>query len=806
MNIPSNTTNTRFHEDIFARFRPALTFNGFDSGEDVSHGLGVKQVIERGLLEESLENYLIRQISDRAKSELWPRDKAEEANISRTHLVNHNSSVVQSRCFVALISLVMSHNQLRFQNLDLPSPMDALDAALESLKTNQSNFPLFAYEVESGQDRVKWTKSLMNMSRGIDLYLALENAFAHYGMDSVRLLSMEEKEAILGRLEKGIGEVLEVVDSTLGIGSYISGNWSLKMWIAAAYACLATQKISQTNVGLLTTWFGRALRRASPGNLNDKRRYWTYMTTKKVGESLQDGQRTWAEGPYYLHFALQDVIPFWHAIRAQGYLRMPEHNVDTADPFRSDWFLNPLEWLADIVTPEGGTPPFDDGNRKEMSYVYMLTWSKEYGDERVSSKMNDIYRKLTRASSNGVPTTMSHLDPDMLLVQLAIPQTSSVTPPAPEIGNRSPLDLQEEQVIIRREVQSSTHYVCLHGEGSSDTIKRGEGHEQPDQLQLLYYIDQHSMLMDAGYDRGHVFENSSWNRYTDHNVMAFDSGDSGMKAPHKTLKTVSHTITDTLYLAEPITKNLAVMRGRTVLKWRRDKRFFRSGYKHQTDGHYTRTVMFVNDDTHAYMIDINQVKNDRRRGSLPGLQMRYHINAPQNNEEAAWRKWRINDGLQCGLYFQGVEYPTEQGRISEEDTKVRERFKQTTTIKRFTYFPPKKEAATSIGILTSSEDMMSTNPIPQVEYQKNNPLTHQIWRWDHLNRDIIDIIFARSPINQDRLEEAVLFQIELPDGPIQFISRSRQDVGFARCHKINGNWEVNPNFLYGLEPMEVLVA
>ena len=115
MNIPSNTKNSRFFEDVFARFRPALTFVGFDSGGDVKHGLGVKQVIERGLVEDSIENFLIRQLADRAKNELWPRSKSDEANISKTHLVNHNSSVVQSRCFVALISLVMTQNQLRLQ-------------------------------------------------------------------------------------------------------------------------------------------------------------------------------------------------------------------------------------------------------------------------------------------------------------------------------------------------------------------------------------------------------------------------------------------------------------------------------------------------------------------------------------------------------------------------------------------------------------------------------------------------------------------------------------------------------------------
>ena len=206
------------------------------------------------------------------------------------------------------------------------------------------------------------------------------------------------------------------------------------------------------------------------------------------------------------------------------------------------------------------------------------------------------------------------------------------------------------------------------------------------------------------------------------------------------------------------------------------------------------------------MIDINQVKNERRRGSLPGLQMRYHLNAPQNSDQAAWKTWRVTDGLQCALYFQGVEYATDRGKIVLDDTEVRERFKQTTTIKRFTYFPPREEAATSFGILTTSEGRTATNPIPQIKYTNNKALTHQVWRWDHLNKDIVDIIFARSPINQDRYEQAVLFKIDLPSGPIQFLSRSGQDVGFARCHKVDGSWEVNPDYLYGLEQKEVIVA
>ena len=806
MNLPPNVKNTRFLTDNFAKHRPALTFVGFDNGDDNSHGLGVKQVIERAKESKSLENFIIRHLVNRAAAEMWHRERAEQPNVSKTHVVNHNSSIVQARAFAALFSLVLTENKMILPGVKFLSPVKALEELMECLTADPGTFPLYAHEIDSGKDRVKWTKSLMNMSRALDLYLALENAVQHYEEDESLLLTEMLKEKNLVRLEKGLGEVLDVVDSDFGIGSYISGNWSLKMWESAAYACLCTQKTSKTNQDRLGEWFGRGLRRAGPGNLKDKRRYWTFMTTRKVGEAFKDGQRTWAEGPYYMHFAMQDTIPFWHAMRAQGFLRYKPFGVNYSDPFNSDWFINPLEWLADIATPEGGTPPFDDGNRKEMSYVHMMTWDGEYGDEKVSRKMNSIYRTLTDAGEDGIPRHLHHIDTDLLLVQLVMPKTMDVTPLAPEIGNRSPLDLQDEQLITRRNVKGSTHYVCLHGEGSSDTIQRGEGHEQPDQLQLLYYIDDKSLIMDAGYDRGHVFKNSSWNRYTDHNVMAFDDGDSGMKAPHKTLKKVSHATVDYLYFDEATRDNLAIMKGHTVLKWRKSKRVFKSGHKHETNGHYTRTLLFINDGEAPYLIDVNQVRKERKRGSSPGLQMRYHINAPVSNLRAPWNTWGVTTELDCSMYFQGVEFEKTKGRVEFDDQDVRERFGKTTTIKRFTYFGPKADAMTTVGIFTAIPEVAKTAPVPQVAYNRSKALTHQIWRWENLSKDIVDIIFVRSQINEEKYEEVVEFDIQLPTDSVKFVCRGRQDVGFARCKIVNGKWEVLDDYLYGMDLLKELVA
>ena len=435
-----------------------------------------------------------------------------------------------------------------------------------------------------------------------------------------------------------------------------------------------------------------------------------------------------------------------------------------------------------------------------------MTWGEEYGNATVSRKMNAIYRTLTDAGEDGIPKHLKHIDTDLLLVQLVMPKTMEEITPAPEVGNRNPLDLQEEQLIVRREARGQTHYVCLHGEGSSDTIERGEGHEQPDQLQLLYYVGDKSLVMDAGYDRGHVIKNSSWNRYTDHNVMAFDDGDSGMKAPHKMLKTVSHTTVDYLFFDEFTRDALAVMRGHTVLKWRKGKRFLRKGHKHETDGHYTRTVLFVNDGDAPYLVDVNQIRKDQRRGSSPGFQMRYHVDSAVCTERAPWRSWGVTEDMDCAMYFQGVEYDQKKGRVVVDDQDVRERFGKTETIKRFTYYGPEEGAFTTLGIFTSFPETAKTAPEPLVAYNASTPLTHQIWRWENVARDRVDVIFVRSQLDEQKYEEVVEFDIQLPAQKMKFVCRSRQDVGFARCQVVDGTWEILDDYLYGLEVVRELVA
>ena len=797
MNLPPNERNTRFYKDILVKFRPALTLAGFDNGGNNSSGLGLKQIIEKSLDSGSLENKIISQIALLAGNKLWEKDEPQAA--AKRHVADRNSCLFQSRSFIALLTLVLEENLVQLPGIKLPSHSTALEELWECFHANPKLYPMYANEVESGKDRVKWARSLMSMARGIDYYLALENAYSHYKRDDSQLLSQTEKKKLFDRYGKAIKEILKVVDSTLGIGSYISGNWSLKMWVAAAYSCLGAQNRGRAEASKFNEWFGRGLRRAGPGARDDKRRYWTYMTTKRIGDALEDGQRTWAEGPYYLHFALQAVVPFWHAIRLHGYLDAPYYKVNFSDPFHSKWFVNPLEWLADVVTPEGGTPPFDDGNRKEMNFSHIMSWHPDYGDEAVGKKMNAIYQNVSKAR-NGIPTNWSGIDWNLLLVQLAIPKATDTIEPVSELGNRSMHHLEEDQIILRRTIQNEVHYICLHGEGNLDSIRRGEGHEQPDQLQLLYYIGEDSLLMDAGYDKGYVNKNSSWNRYRDHNVMGYERGNSGISSPNL-FKKVSHTTVDYLYMDEATNEYLAIIKGHVGLRRRNTSRNAKKSRKEAADGKYARTVLFIADQHAPYLIDINSVFNTAQRGSTPRLQMRYHVDSGQFEDGGPWMHWAMEKKPDVFLYLQGVEYERKKGKLRVEDKDVQERFRGEKSIRRLTYVGPKEKALTTVAVFQPGRVPGKTAPNPLIDYT-STPLTHQIWRWDIKENEIVDVLIVRSPVDQAAIENTVHFQITLPGAILEFVLRGMQDVGFARCIKEHQEWKVDINVLYGLEVMD----
>lgn len=208
-----------------------------------------------------------------------------------------------------------------------------------------------------------------------------------------------------------------------------------------------------------------------------------------------------------------------------------------SDPFFSISLNRPLDWLANLVTPDGKLPPLDDGNKEPMTHSSVLRWNYDYGHY---GQLQNA-RKFTWINENGGGGLGSA--ENLLLVELSIPRYREDQGNGPNqvIGNPSASDTGPsggQEIIVRTsDANNGEHYILLNGEaddgngGPGDAIVRGEGHEQPDQLQLLYYVDGMSYLMDRGYDNAAGLSNSTWNFYKAHNVMSYNYLHGGIPSP-----------------------------------------------------------------------------------------------------------------------------------------------------------------------------------------------------------------------------------------------------------------------------------
>ena len=74
----------------------------------------------------------------------------------------------------------------------------------------------------------------------------------------------------------------------------------------------------------MRAYLERALEAAFRLGGSNRSHYFGYQT---------GGGHFWAEGPYYFQFTLSDLLPFWHAVRANDLLDWYDAGLD-ADPFR----------------------------------------------------------------------------------------------------------------------------------------------------------------------------------------------------------------------------------------------------------------------------------------------------------------------------------------------------------------------------------------------------------------------------------------------------------------------------------------
>ena len=833
--LPEWRENTRSRTTHFPVKHPSLSLNGFDCASNCDHGLGLKQVLEK----------VYNAPHDKRMRTTWKKviENANEQpqrnlNITSAGDVRDNSQILQSRALVALTSYVLEQNgvdpttlapETEFPDLpDAESAIDSLTAALTDTHTWRISEVL-------GGDAVKWTTTLMNLARAVDLYLALENAFYEYDAleheclhYSDNLLTLDQKARLMAGLE---GNINTLRDMRLQLGGLVSryevesGNAPLKISVAVAYAALVWQPYNNTtDTGDMEGFVEYAFDAAgAPATGDDRFKYWRYQSS--------DGQKYWAEGAYYLHFALADVVPFWHAARINGLLSgTTVHDQAFPDPFNNSWFLNPLHWLADTATPDGKTMPLDDGNKYEMDHARLLGWASGYGDGVVGNKFAWV--------------TADHEPlPDLYPVELAIPYQAKPAhrPLAELVGNtfadRFAGGTGRQEVVLRKTLDGKEHYVVLNGE-SGDAITRGEGHEQPDQMQLLYYVDDTSYLIDSGYDfvaRGSILDGdpllylSSWNHYYDHNTMIIRQVerdyDGGLRTPtlqpsptHPRLVS-EHQNVDYIF---GVTDGRITELSSALSLEANEERDIRVEF-----ADYRRVVLFIADELNPYLLDINSVARKITDVMPSWFKMSYWGNSEDTTrvDRSGQRAFLWNDlyksetdkinpeSTDDSLFVQPftMEAPAS---VSFRPDSVRESFVNTTRgrgigvgVLEVETTVSHPDAFTTVAYIHALPDGTEARPLAKAN--RVPPREGLIPTWDYFTLshsasevDVLVVQNAKGFISPSLQAPERYALIRETNSPIYAHLPAGRAYGFARLENTGGTWAINTNYEINLQLVE----
>ena len=848
--LPPWETNNRFLESTRIK-HPGLSLNGFDCGNNCAIGYGLKQV---------LEGVYGKEINSEIK-DVFEKMISLASKPLKFGQIDNNSAILQSRGFVALTSYVLENNDYNptILNPVLPSATVAVNNFRTALLKNN----MWEMNKDITDDGVKWTESVTNVARAIDFYLALENAYKHYNIDEFKdkksnaLFSQLEKDNIMNKYSNLIWR-LNATESQFG--GFLSrfglepGNAPLKIQVAAGYASLTWQKPKIIHNGHTATMYEtipryipRAFKAAGESNKNDSKEYWNYQS--------DSGKYFWAEGPYYFHITLSDIIPFWHAVRINNLLSNTSlHSYNFADPFRQNWFINPFDWLADISTPDGKTPPIDDGNKQYMYNADLLRWNSEYGDDGIGEKFARIVGSIKA-------TGASALQQKLYPVAISIPRRIITDSALPDgiIGNkfddRKDGENGRQEVVLRKTTANGRqHYILLNGE-SDDAIERGEGHEQGDQMQLLYYVDDISYLIDSGYDKPakpsldikiwppdlklKKWRRSTWNNYHDHNVMwmlgwnqkfgdeAVKTGVSPPFLKESKLRIVSdHQNVNSIYQA--ISNKVYALISSITLK------------SHDEVGNlipssdYFRLVFFIADDNDPYLIDINSITSEARISSASVIRgfvynMNYFGNSnnvtikKQSNEKALiWNnlykseKSNKPDSSDAKLFIQPFVFEWNLYDTLKTAT-VREAYfsaergigVNTKTLRLSSKFATDSYSTVSfIQALDSNNqipDLIRPN-IPKPVSTSNSkipflPWQYFTWQRDTSTVDVLAVRYAKqflSPSLFPNPDSSVITVYEADSA--RFYFPKEENFGFVRLVKNNSNkWVIDDNYYFNLK-------
>ena len=861
--IPPNERLGRFFADRFDVYRPALSLRGFDSGafaEGDNFGYGLKQVLERTYDQGYDDYFLIRAtyrevVKTSNEGLLDPQNPPSDR--SATSVMNINTDIMECRAFVTLVTYVLEQNGYTegdyqitpgppdpTSDLYIPSHTEALTRLRAALLTPPGG-ALFADDSGTyGGDAIRWTRSIGSFARAVDLYIALENAYGHFGHpdhtneNAQALLTRTQKRDLLGELHRASYTIADGPFQVLG-KEVEPGNRPMKMYVAGGYAALALQDVPEDDYGSAPdVRLAEAVSSLWQSTNNDRRAQWSYQGS--------NGERFWAEGAYYLEFSLLEVLPFWHTMRANGLLtNYGGYGGNLADPFDSgsDWALNPLRWLADIVTPDGRVPPLDDGNKRRIRYANLMRWTPEYGDAELGRKYAWINEEL------GGPASAESRDRATLLNEIAIPRTAATQaqPPAPEIVNTEPpYNNGEQQLVVRRDNGTNAcnqisegrvndcHFVLLNGE-HGHAITRGEGHEQPDNMQLLYYVNGTSVLMDSGYDSAPRFGNSTWNHYYDHNVLNFGYGryeyydfngiegdpyEGGLNPPFI-------YVPEQQKVADHADINALFARTQGKLTQLHARQFLNLEPFSDMVPLYVRDVLFV-DGEEPYLIDMNRIQHNFSNEAQDRykFRMNYYANdltpqvpQPWSLETAQPIKWPNVDGSGRDLHLfpMEIEFPL----LKEDVNTVRDITREPdgisgelntagddVVVRRLDLYDYAKRHNHEYSGFASVVQLRQNDPanIPRLirTHSREYPDPWMGWVW-HQDPNTIDVFIVRSI--QRRLVEAVAFNMQDTDASFPDFSLMLPEdrvYGFVRIKKQDGIWSIDEDYQLSFEVPELM--
>lgn len=658
-----------------------------------------------------------------------------------------------------------------------------------------------------------------NYARALDLYLALENAFDYYGenLSDNRLLTKTQKYQVLLDLDQASQALDNYLYSLVdfgGIGNPAGvrfyeaepGNRPMKMFLTMGYAALTMQNYASSNAFFTENrekdYLQKAFRSAGLQEESNSIKYWSYQT--------HNGKRFWAEGAYYFEFTMNDVIPFWHAIRINNMLNWNGNNI--SDPFSHSWFLNPLDWLADLSTPNGYLPPLDDGNKSKIDYANLLRWNSTYA---TSAQGTNVGKKFAWIGDK-IKSSGESLDSHTLLVQLSMPHVSvgSGSPPKELVKNPIsyvPGDGAEQQLILRRpDANGNTNYILLNGE-SGTAISRGEGHEQADQLQLLYYKNGKSYLMDSGYDRAGSTTNSTWNQYDLHNVIGVMNaqGNHGLPSPNfeplRGRKVAHHNSVTNLY--QERVGNLDILNGRLVIN---NYSFLGEEY----NSFIKRKVIFIGNDAvngvDSYIIDTNL--NQRPYLSQANIQlhkvfMNYFSDSTLlDHSYDSWSKLEFGSE-DLFIFWEPVEYRQNEPDTDYEIARAREVQGRdrgpelgyaVSKISRGPVYSLTSRSFNFVAFINVSESRPSYQPQKLFYYDHSNT-SRSIQAWVLTqNTNTIDVFVQKAHPSGGSSSSLEIFDVPQADN-YKLKILDNVDTGFARLIKGANGWEIDSNYQLNID-------